>query len=475
MALSANTVWELEFNGNDSNGGGFVAGATGTDYSQQTTAQVAYTDLVIGATTTQLTSAANPFTSAHVGNIIQIASGTGFTTGFYQVVSVASSVATMDRSVGTASSTSGVGKLGGALATWNKLSTSMVASNMAFVKADGNYTTSFGATFSINITPSPTIPFIRIRGYGVTRGDNGQPSLKLLGNNNTVLTFGTGYEIENIAVDCNSLPTSTGFSISANCSLYNCKISNWGTAGVSAAGIADTIHGCEFTGGISTATAAIVSTFGQCDISANTFHDFPGGHGVLMGNGGLAVIERNIFYNITGASADGINDYYGSTIRNNTFYNVGRHGINSSNTLLSRRNVRGNILSTTGGYGIVLTTAAGAPALPYYDGNAFYSNTLGARSNMDDTGAINPINSVVPYSNIKDIILTGDPFINAAAGDFRLNANPGAGLACRAASPPKTWPGLAITAYTDMGAIQHQDSPSGGLLVHPGMSGGMRG
>ena len=44
MALSASTVWEVRpATGSDNNGGGFVTGASGTDYSQQGTAQYALT------------------------------------------------------------------------------------------------------------------------------------------------------------------------------------------------------------------------------------------------------------------------------------------------------------------------------------------------------------------------------------------------------------------------------------------------
>src|SRR5918993_643506 len=54
------------------NGGGFVAGATGTDYSQQDAPQVAVTDAVANGTTT-ITSDAAAFATTHVGNIIYLA------------------------------------------------------------------------------------------------------------------------------------------------------------------------------------------------------------------------------------------------------------------------------------------------------------------------------------------------------------------------------------------------------------------
>src|ERR1700736_2212184 len=116
MALPAGVVWEVRPGaGSDSAcGGGFVAGASGTDRSQQNAAQFSYTDLVVDAVTnTKVTSAAHAFTSAEVGNLIQITAGAGWTTGFYQVVSVAGAIATLDRSPAAVGTTGGTGALGG--------------------------------------------------------------------------------------------------------------------------------------------------------------------------------------------------------------------------------------------------------------------------------------------------------------------------------------------------------------------------
>src|SRR5689334_4033214 len=93
MALSANTVWEIQTGGNDANGGGFVTGASGTDYSQTATKRTATgsddstTDAVANGTTT-LTSATANFTTEIVGNIICLSGGSGsLTKGWYQVAS----------------------------------------------------------------------------------------------------------------------------------------------------------------------------------------------------------------------------------------------------------------------------------------------------------------------------------------------------------------------------------------------------
>jgi hypothetical protein len=126
-AIAATAVWEVESGGSDTNGGGFDlgAGSCGTDYSQQSAAQQAYTDLTIGATTTQLTSAAHPFGSTSTCNFLQITgtvSGT-CTTGVYEIVSDSTITVTLDRSAGTAASVCN-GNLGGSLASLGKVTSS---------------------------------------------------------------------------------------------------------------------------------------------------------------------------------------------------------------------------------------------------------------------------------------------------------------------------------------------------------------
>ncbi len=61
MSLSADSCWECwPTSGSDTNGGAFVIGSTGVNYSAQAAAQVTYTDLVIdGTTNTKATSALN--------------------------------------------------------------------------------------------------------------------------------------------------------------------------------------------------------------------------------------------------------------------------------------------------------------------------------------------------------------------------------------------------------------------------------
>jgi hypothetical protein len=92
---------------------GFLFYASDYAHTWRWSVIVSWTDLAIGSADTDLTSAANPFTAAHVGRILDITGGTGFTPGRYVVTSVAGVTATMDRAVGAVGSTAGTGILTG--------------------------------------------------------------------------------------------------------------------------------------------------------------------------------------------------------------------------------------------------------------------------------------------------------------------------------------------------------------------------
>ncbi len=99
MALTAGTTIEINSGGNDLNGGGFnpARGGGGADMTYPTPTVVSFSDLACNNNTT-LTSASATFTSTMVGNLIQIASGTNFTAGFYEITAFTNtSTVTLDR------------------------------------------------------------------------------------------------------------------------------------------------------------------------------------------------------------------------------------------------------------------------------------------------------------------------------------------------------------------------------------------
>lgn len=77
MAISGYTDWDIRTGGSDTNGGGFNTNSAGTDYSQQTSAQLSLSDGVCTGGTT-LESTTGGFTAAMVGNVVYLSSGPGW-------------------------------------------------------------------------------------------------------------------------------------------------------------------------------------------------------------------------------------------------------------------------------------------------------------------------------------------------------------------------------------------------------------
>jgi hypothetical protein len=437
------------------------SGTWAVDYSQQASAQFAYTDLVIGSTTTQLTSSGHPFGVNCVGNLIQVASGTGFTTGWYEVVSVSSAIATMDRAVGTASSTGGHGSLGGCLDSLNTLSGPLIASNRAFIQAGSGYTTTSTITFAGGLVPYPNQPPIYITGYGTYRGDGGRATITLSTNTGlTCIKLTTyGWFLQNLYINCNSLATSTGIQTTQYTYIYNCKVANFKSYGININNSQCQILYCEVTGGLSGANAGISNPSGYSSVSVYNcwVHDNVC-TGINIGGGTIDCVS-NLITNNTGTTSDGIahNNNASGLCFGNTVYNSGRNGICTPPTAGSVGldwTCLNNLIVNSGGWGITFSTT-GWPAHQRFDGNAFYNNTSGNRNSINDLGTTNAIDGVAPYVNQLDVILTANPFVNTSINDFRLNTTSGGGASCRGYGVFGTWSGNSnVTSYRDMGAAQ---------------------
>jgi hypothetical protein len=87
---------------------------------------------------------------------------------------------------------------------------------------------------------------------------------------------------------------------------------------------------------------------------------------------------------------------------------------------------------------------------------AGYNNTSG---NYDG-------NFLTTNNNIGFVALSGDPFNNAAGGDFSLNNTAGAGASCRSAGFPTSYPQISTNNYLDIGAADHQDPASGVTVIN---------
>lgn len=469
-------VWEVrKTTGSDSNGGGFVAGGAGTDYSQQASPQYALTGLTTSGASATIASASA--STDMVDNTIQITGGTNFTAGIYRIVSVVAGTSiTVDRTCTTGSGSAGTGNVGGALKTIDKLSGNWVGSNSAYVKAEATYTTAATVLHSPgNVTPATTVPYTRLIGYTSTRGDGGQATIQCTTGSVTLLsTNSDGFSIENLILDCNSQSSTTGFNNNGShySRVLNCVVKNFTVNGINCGNGSTLIINCEVTGGVTGATAGINIGSASAAICGNNIHD-NACSGVNSAANGTFVVS-NLITNNSGTTSDGvIVSGLNPVIMDNTIYKSGRHGINNNSTFNIAPLMWGNVLSENGGYGIKGGSAAGIPAQASLDGNAYYSNASGTRNNMDDTST-NAINGVAPYTNSRDVILTADPFVAKASNNYALNTTAGGGAACRAAGMPRSWPNSSISSYVDMGAAQHQDAGGSSSSPNVGIRSGGR-
>lgn len=456
MAFAGSVVWEVRTTGSDANGGGFdpTSGVPGTDYSQQDAAQIAYTDLVIGGTTTQCTSAANPFTAAHVGNIINVTGGVNFTVQRVQITSVAGGVATCDKSLGTAAASGGTGNLGGGLLTIAKVLTLVVNNNTVYIKG-GTYTITSGLVL-------PNSTELLIIGYTSTRTDLGRPTITSATNSVALFAVGSGpYFFQNFhlthtaatrgdAFQSGGSFNSFGGLILQNCIIdgclngvngtttnsnifdlvvFNCEIKNCTNQGINN-GFAPTfiidsfIHNCTSDG-----------------ININNGRTNAPSYIVLIrvisyANGGKGYVDtanmpsycRRIFINCVfhTNTSDGVNFSTGSTGPSITMLNC--------------------LLISNGGFGVKIVAPAYDPHSTWADFNGYYNNTSGPRSAWI-TGA-------------HDVTLTSDPCNSPSGGDFSLGSGAG-GTAAKAAG----FPGALVaggTGFLDLGSLQSQGSGGGG-------------
>lgn len=447
MALSANTTFEVRTTANDTNGGGFVTGASGTDYSLQDAGQVTFNGTTVTASTggvsSTITITGYTVAAGDVGNLLQINGGTNFINGTYQVVSVNTGLSqwTLDRNCTTGVGTGMRGVMGGALATIQAALTLMTVPGMTvYIKATALY--SISAALTNGSADSLTVT-TRIIGYGTTRGDGVQPEVKQTATANGFTLSTSGWSISDIYVNMNSKAAyGIHFSGGYGGRAYRCKVGSSASYGIVCQGTSNTVSQCEITGQTGTAAIYTGSLVEYCWI-----HD-----GSTVGiTGFTGIAQFNVITNMSGGTSDGIQSDYPALLFANTIHGCGRDGIRITNTypgILAA--IWKNICTSNGGYGINFVTAASPSTVadPRYNYNAYKSNTSGN------------LNNVTAGSN--DVLLTADPYTNAAGNNFTLNTTAGGGAAIRSVGFPGVIPGSPGTGYEDIGALRHQDPAGGG-------------
>jgi hypothetical protein len=404
------------------------------DYSQQASAQFAYTDLVIQTTTTQLKSTAHPFGVQQVGNLINVTSGTNFTAGWYVIKSIASGAAVCDRSVGTAAASSGHGNMGGSWATLTNItgaSPVWVAGNIAWFTTTTSILT-ITSTYTFEMQAG-TNTRVSLRGYGTYRGDGTQAEIKTATNSVNLITLQAVNSLEfmNINMVCTAGTQGHGVFCSSNnsaqISFVDCTINgfNIGINGNFGAGfliaglyvIECTIENCTSHG---IQNAGYTYLFG-CYLYNNTGDGF---------QSNLSQTSQ-VFIYCTVASKNGAAGFHnagasvGSTFSlvDSVAYNNTSDGYEVDSGAEQMCNIINCIFESNGGYGIDFKSPASAACVGVSNiqrNNAFYNNTSGARN----TGA---------PAGIGDVTATGDVFVAASTGNFTLNGTAGAGAALQTA------------------------------------------
>ena len=407
------------------------------DYSRSTTARIAFTDLAsVGAGLTA-SSAGNPIGKQMVGNCLVITSGTNFTAGRYVLASVATGVGTFlgAANMTTAAGSSGVGGLGGALASMGRAGAHMVTSNQVFLKTGSYSVTSATANVSAGCFSSPVSAVIE--GYDTVRGDlsapgaaGTRPTLTASGIATFTMVTGAGNTVmRNFILNGASLTSSRAVNGSSML-ISNVLVQNATNAAFFSTFASTTLR-CAVTG-CATASPFQVAVAVDCEGYGNTIAPFT----CLVNSAHIRCIASGN----TGATVDGFTSAANTiTLTNCVSYGNGRDGFRASaqGALYSSCIAEGN-----SGAGWTLS-AAGSTLLNC----AGYNNTSGNVVTTSQTHA----------AQLGFITLTGSPFTNAAGGDFSLNTTAGAGAACRAAGYPGLLPRGTTTAYTDIGVAQHAD------------------
>jgi len=438
MALSVLTAWDVRPGvGSDSNGGGFHTGASGTDFSQQNAAQYTFSDLA-SVSALVVSSASHNFVAADVGNIMQITAGTGFTTGWYEIVSVGANQATLDRSPGTVG-VGGTYAVGGALATISQAITAKVQGNDIWVKASGSYT----VTVTQNLVAGDGGTgnnLTRFIGYTTTRGDNGKVTWTTATNSIALITFAqaNNFLFQNFIFSSTAGTRGNGFTagttqIDGNLQLVNCVFDGFNIA----------LNG-PFVGTYCWAPLVMIG----CEVKNCIAQGILNGYNVVMegcfihdnAGDGLATantgdaqqsmsISRTVFYKNGGK---GIQDNSGAGnnnflfMENVAFVQNTSDGWSQNNGAATCNIVINCIFDQNGGFGF----SVGSWKAVYQRNNAFFSNASGKYSGGGPVPA-------------GEVVLTGSPFTNPATGDFSLNNTAGAGAACKAAAYPGAIPGGA--------------------------------
>lgn len=462
MAIGSTCVWEVRASGaSDNNGGGYIPGSTGTDFSQQNAAQYALTGVTSsGAGNVFLTASA---AADMVGNILQVISGTNFTVGFFQITSVSVGVSVTcatnnaAASISTGVGASGVINIGGALATLGKVlgATAIRPSNIVWCTGTFTLTTVLAISLVAGSTATTFVGYTSARGDGGastwTSSTNSVNIINPSGSSNvlfqnitvtsTAATRGRGVAsvssdpnwlrfvnciFDGLLVGIDAMRTGTFFGING-LFLENCEVKNCTNEGVG-------------------------NTFWTSLFAVNFHNNGSCGFRLDTQQNSWVTIDRCGFYSNGSNGADlsangGTANQRASVISNSYFSTNTGAGIKFNAQVTAQ--INNNIFDRNTTFGIDFGTGSGNGQMVGQWNNAFYLNTTAARqANVDIPAAFN------------DITLSADPYTTVGS-DFSLNSTAGGGAAVKGAG----FPGVLIGAGTGFASPGALDPSSGGTTT----------
>lgn len=472
-------VFEVRTTGAGTNGGGFVTGSSGTDYSQNdnknatsctncgsATDNISTTDAVTANSAT-LTSATANFTAAIVGNIIYLQGGSGaLAAHWYQVTAFTNSTTvTVDHIVGTAS-TGVTMNIGGALSKLADVETLVTANAApgytAWIKS-GTYssttTTSLSDGDSAQTYNGSHLNLIQ--GYGTTRGDTGtRPLLTSATDSVNILSLsGSSITLKHLSISSTASTRGVGVYFSPSY-VYISQIDDCVFDGLNP-GVYDHHEGHVvqvMNSELKNGTDGLQIGGGQMTVYNSYIHN-NSNDGIKFVAGavtnipeGWATVSGTIIYSnggkgIEDATSNGprVIQLINCAIVSNTSDGIaGTNGTTTYNLYAANTIFYGN-----GGWAMNYPVNSNWGLL-YQRNNAFGSNTGGVRNHV---GALSSGTGAV-----GDITLTATPFTSAGT-DFSLNNTAGGGALLRGAG----FPGALIaggTGYLDVGPLQHQSVSS---------------
>ena len=462
--VSNNVQFDVRTTGNDANGGGFVTGATGTDFSQQNGSQFSGTDLASSNGSTNpctVTSAGHNFTAADVGNLLNISAGTNWTTGAgvrYQIVSVAANAATLDRACGSVASLSGgtwaeggaMATIAGAVAIADSTTTMQGgagAGAIINIKSGVNYV----LTSAVSVGANSNIAFV---GYNATHGDNGTCATVTTATNSTNLfnISNRSYTFDNFCFTNTAVTPAIGLSIASgvDAAIRNSSFSGF-TNGISSAATWTTMIGIE----VKNSTGVGVNLSGAQGILYGSYIHNNTGTNVVIGRGAVvnSIVSAGTTHGVQMNSSPSEGACINSDIANN-----GGDGWNATTATFHMINcaIYGN--TSAGVRGPNIGAVSNVMPVNLGEDNGYGGNTGGDR--VGYTAAPGTMNGTT--AALGDVALSVSPFVSAT--NFALNGSAGGGAALKAIGFPGTFPTGATVGTLNAGAVQ--TSSGGGGTTH---------